>query len=424
MKPDTIINLDPSKVLAEDNIRYSLLGHRVDALAESIVAQGGVKSPVEVVKLSPPNNGYTHQLLTGFYRHAAVEKLNKESKAGLPLPAIVRDGVEGVERLKRQASENLDRENLSPMDIAHTIKRLLDAEVSKGDIRKMFQRPGGRKGVQMQPASNSFVNMHLSFLELPKAIQTKIHDGRIGTSAAYELTRVPAEAREGVLEKAETARLRAIDREEKEEAREAKGAEKEGAQQAKLDAAKAALDTADAEMAEATAKRDAAMQAEKDARRTPENYLDLPDADKKAIAEKVGAAKAEVKAAVKVLKDATNKQGKAAQAYRKLTDSPAEEVEPVAKPVREGKAGKQKGAAVGPQDVRKAAKEAGVSTAKPVQLTASECREAAAELAKSRFPKVKAIGAIISKMLAGELTPKSAETDLTVLTGERKTHKA
>lgn len=426
MKAETITNLDPSKVLAEDNIRFGLLPYRVDAMAESIIARGGVQVPIEVEKLKTPVNGFTHRVTAGFIRHAATLKLNADQKAGLQIPAIVREPADALDRLMRQASENLDRENLSPMDVAVAVRKLLDAGVSRADVRGIFKRAGGRKGTQMQPASNSFVNMHLSFLDLPKSIQTKIHDGRIGTAAAYELTKVPADQRDAVLEKAEQARLKALDREEAAETKLAKSEETAGAREAKVAAAEKAVADAQAAFDAATAKRDAAQLAEKDARKTPPNYLDLPDADKKAIAEKIGVAKVETKTAVKELTAATNALSKATIAHRKVTGAEeATEAKPeTAAPARVGKAGKTKGAAVGPKDVKQAAKEAGVEGAKPVALSANDCRTAAAELSKSRFPKVKAIGTILAKMLSGEITPKSAETDLTVLTGERKTHKA
>lgn len=426
MKAESIVNLDPSKVLAEDNIRFGLLAHRVEAMADSIVARGGIQSPIEVEKLKTSENGYTHKLTAGFIRHAAALKLNTEQKAGLQIPAIVREPADALDRLMRQASENLDRENLSPMDVAVAMRKMLDAGVSKSDVRTLFKRPGGRKGTQMQPASNSFLNMHLAFLELPKSIQTKIHDGRIGTAAAYELTKVPADQRDAVLERAEQTRLKALDREEAAETKLAKSEEKEGEAAAKIAAAEKAVADAQATFEAAQAKRDVAQEAEKAARKTPPNYLDLPDADKKAIAEKIGVAKVETKTAVKELTAATNALSKATQAQRKVTGAEVSEPEAKAKatPTRVGKAGKTKGAAVGPKDVKQAAKEAGVEGAKPVALSASDCRAAAAELAKSRFPKVKAIGTILVKMLSGEIAPKTAETDLTVLTGERKTHKA
>lgn len=80
--------------------------------------------------------------------------------------------------------------NRSPIDEALEIRRLIQQGVSKMEIRKMFARPGGRKGFKSMPVSNSFINMRLSFLDLPKAIQEKIHDGRLGVAAAYELTKV------------------------------------------------------------------------------------------------------------------------------------------------------------------------------------------------------------------------------------------
>src|SRR3990167_6885181 len=360
---EKIVNLDPAAILADGNIRFGLLPHRIDSMAESIIERGGIMQPVEVVKLDKPSNGHTHRLRVGFYRHAGALKLNTEQKAGVFVPAIVREDSDDKDRIAHQLTENNERENMSPMDVATAIERMQAAGYDKVAIRAAFKRPGGRKGLKLQPASPSFINIHLSFLTLPKSVQTKIHDGRVGVATAMQLVKVPAEQREAILAKAEETRLKAIDREEREE--------------------------------------------------------------KKAYAEAIGAAKTDVRAADKALGDATRAQDKARRALEVVQGKPKAET-----PADEPKATKAKPKApakapkVSPADVQKAAKEAGVQTAKPAPLTIADARKAAAELAASKFPKVKAIGSVIAKLLSGELTPKMAETDLTVLTGERGTKKA
>lgn len=441
MAAEKLVHLDPAKVLAEDNIRYQLLPHRVSAMADSILARGGVQTPVEVAKLDPVVNGFTHKLTAGFYRHAAALKLNTESAAGLTLPAIVRQPASEEDRVLRQVSENRDRENLSPMDEAVAIKKLLDMGVSKTQVCALFARPGGQKGTELKPASNAHVNMMLSFLELPKAIQTKIHDGRVGVKAGYELTKVPAEQRDEILAKAEANRLKEVAREEKADQQEATAAEREAAKTAKLDAAKAAHEAALTERQDAETARTAAVEARKLAAKIGPfeeqfgaGFAEWTAEQKEKFSGGITTAKAAEREADKRLGAAIKGLDKAQRAYRALTDAPKAEAEGAPLPgdpepvkakakTRTGQAGKVSKAAVGQDDVRKAAAEAGVA-GKHVALNATQARAAAADLAKSKFAKVKAIGQVFAKLLSGELAPKSAETDLSVITGERAVKKA
>lgn len=434
MTTEQITYLDPTKVQAEGNIRYQLSPFRIDSLMESIIEQGGVKQPVEVQRLPKPMNGFTHSLTTGFYRHAAVLKLNADKGAGLTLPAIERTPADALARLKSQVSENQDRENLSPMDEAIAVKQMLDAEIPRADIRKAFARPGGKKGITLQPASNSHINMVVSFLSLPKAVQQKIHDGRLGTKAAYELTKVPKEQQAEILTKAEEARLRAIDNEEKADARldkaeqtEAEKAAEAAAKVEKLAAAEqAVLDTEQATK-DADAANKTALAAEKLAKAVGpkekefgKSFGEWDETQKKAFAEGVSAAKANTRGAAKVCSQAAKDHDKAKRALLALTGKPAKAplTEDEKKATRGASRSRPKTAPT-QDDIRKAAKEVGVATSKAQALNAAEARDAAGELAKSKLGKVKAIGQIVLKMLSGELTPKQAETDLSIITGEK-----
>jgi len=170
------VYLDPAKVLADDNTRFTLKPSRVQSLKDSILSQGLILEPVEVEELTG-DKAHTHRLTSGFYRHAAALSLNAEEKMGIELPCIVRDHLEGAARTTRQLAENMERENQSPMDRAVAIKKLLDQEVPRVEIRKIFSVTGGRKGNQTSPMSNAMLNIYLNMLELPKTIQGKIHGG-------------------------------------------------------------------------------------------------------------------------------------------------------------------------------------------------------------------------------------------------------
>ena len=186
-----LLHLKPEQIVADSNIRFGLKQSRIDSLAADIAEKGGVIVPVEV---EPIKNG-TYSLTSGNYRHAAVTRLNRDG-AGLTIPAIIVQSA-GIERLRRQLSENTERENMSPMDEAVAITQLLGEGLTRMEIREIFTRPGLK-----EPATNSFLNMRMSFLNFPKKIQNMIHSGELGVKAAYFLTREPEDKWEPILARA------------------------------------------------------------------------------------------------------------------------------------------------------------------------------------------------------------------------------
>lgn len=410
---DRILHLKPEEILADDNIRFSLREGDVVLMMESIVDRGGVQEPISV----EPNtgDGPKYRLLKGFIRHAAVSKLNKEDGAGLTLPAIVRSTSSGVDRLKTQIAENVARSAMTPMDVAMSMRRLLDAGVSKIEIRKMFARPGvGRPssiagqetgGGRVRPIANSLINIHLNMLDLPPDIQEKIHLGLISTWAAYELGKVPAERRAAVLARAENEMASREKEEEKDEERflkaeqaDAKEAEKAAKLAEELEAAKAFVPVMEAKVAEVmTALR--AVQAE---------TYDPADAKAKAAyMEKLGAAETDVKAAQKLKKDAANKVSKLMGNATK-----AEELKEKLRAAREGTPAP---AQVGPADIKAAADaDAAAQGGEPAQkkLSASEIRTALVDIETSKNSLVVGVCRILRQCFDGGPSPKMAMEDL------------
>lgn len=390
MQEDQIVQLDPKDVLADDNSRFSLKPIRIDGLAANILETGGVLSPVEVEAIEPaPKKGPKFRLTAGFYRHAAVEMLNTRDKAELTLPAIIRAPVDGLERLRHQVTENVEREDMSPMDTAVAIKRLIDAGVSKPDVRKTFSRPGINKGAKkngtaLQPMSNAMLNIYLNFLNLPKGIQEKIHTGAVGVAAAYELGKVPADKRQAVLDRAEADRAAELAREERDEEKFLSTQKKAEEAKTKVEEILAVVEetkTSIVEHQKMVADKTAALRAVQ-----AEEYDPADSAGKSAYMEKLKAAEADLKAAQKLSKDVQNKLAKALEQRNKaqeLAKEKAAEAEGAKSPTRDGKAGKGKGGAVSPKEIQKAAVKEGASTGY-TPLTLSEIRDAVKELASGK----------------------------------------
>src|SRR5580698_4841532 len=254
-----ILQLDPNTILADDNTRFNLKDSRIQTLAESILAQNGVIEPIEVEPLAEENaNGFKYRLTVGFYRHAAVKFLNTTQAAGLTIPTLIHVNPNPAARLQRQLAENIERENQSPMDCAVAIKRLMDIGMSRMEIRQVFSRPSSRKNAKgkPEPASNAWVNMMLSFLDLPKSAQDKIHNGILGVAAAYQLTKVPKERQTEIIARAEEERQKELEREEREEEKFLTNEKKLQEETAKVEEAKANLQAAEVKNAETSEKLD------------------------------------------------------------------------------------------------------------------------------------------------------------------------
>ena len=113
-----------------------------------------------------------------------------------------REAKEEVVKIEKARFDRLLRPSL--IDQARMMKAYLDAGYTKKDVGKKFSRPGGRKGMKVQPASNSIINITLSFLDFPKPIKEKIHDGSLGLNAAKKLRESPPKGWQAILERAET----------------------------------------------------------------------------------------------------------------------------------------------------------------------------------------------------------------------------
>lgn len=416
--------LDPTTILVDDNVRYGLKRHAIDSLKADILEHNGVHTPGEVEPLETPENGKKYRLTVGAYRHTAVTELNTHDKAGLLFPAIVRSAGSPVDRLRRQLSENLERESMSPLDMAIAIKKLLDAGVSKSDVRTIFARPrpGVKDKMELQPASNSWVNMTLSFLELPKAIQEKIHLGIVGVGAAYELTKVSPERQVAVLERVEAEQERERKREEGDES-------KFIAAQKKLDDAK---DKAAAEEMLLLTNKDALKIAEDDlkakVKAAADAYVavqslpkDTAAEEKKAAEEQYVAAETDVKA-VKNLIEA--KKRVITKMETKVTGvvSQADQLKQKLENARAAKgktAGKKKAGkgGVSAREVKKAAKEEGDGNHVP--LTILEIRQVVAKMAASRYPTVKKVGRVLTSCFDGIPSDNEAIDEIAIFVGDK-----
>jgi ParB family chromosome partitioning protein len=144
-------------------------------LARSI-GQHGVLQPVVVRQA-----GDRFELVMGERRFRASQLAGRKT-----LPAVILD-VAPADRLELAIVENVQRQDLNPMELAHGYQALSDAGHTQEEI--------GRK-VSMDRSS---VANHLRLLDLSRTIQADVENGRLSMGHAKALLQVSdLEAREGL----------------------------------------------------------------------------------------------------------------------------------------------------------------------------------------------------------------------------------
>jgi hypothetical protein len=302
------------------------------------------------------------------------------------------------------------------MDIAVSIKRLLDEGMDKIAIRTLYARPKTtkEKGTP-QPASNAWINIVHSFLDFPTHIQEAIHNGTLGYDAAYKLSTMPEDKWSVILEKAQADLTAMTIREEKDEekfiaatkkeealAAEAKAEEEKLAKvQATVDEAKAAHDEAVRLATEAQAKVAAAKSAKE---RKELVTVATP------ILKATGGTLLKLEACTKdltKLQEAHNKR-EAARIDREAKAAQAQEAR--------NKKGK---ATISRAHVEKAAVATG-AVDKSAALTLAQVRTLFADLALAGSPeKVRAIANAVTETIMGRMTEKKLFVVLKTATGSK-----
>jgi hypothetical protein len=302
-------------------------------------------------------------------------------------------------------------------------------------VREVFKRPAGTKGGGVRAASNAWLNMVLGLLELPKAIQNRVHNNDIGLAAAYKLMKAPADKRIAILERAEAEAETVRETEEKEEkkfeALESKIQEataKETEAVTKLDHEGIELDLAEKSVIE---KQEAAQVAYKKEQEAFAAVTRAKNADAKKKAQEVVKKAGEARRAAET--DAKAAEGRRAAAQRaiekaheskekfsktaaelkeKLEQARAAAVSPKVKAAPKGK--------VSPGAIAKAAKAEGVEAGRK-RLTGAEMRKCIEDLALiTSYPKVAAIGVAIKECFDSATTDGQMVKKLAAIVGETK----
>jgi ParB family chromosome partitioning protein len=141
--------------------RFNIDSEELSELAESI-KENGLLQPVLVDK----NNNGKYILLAGHRRVAAFKKLGKSA---IPAVEYNQDNKEDSEKLLTLALlENIQRVNLSPIEVAMSFKQALDSKIF--DSAESFSKKIGK--------SKSYISKMLSLLKLNENIINDLINNR------------------------------------------------------------------------------------------------------------------------------------------------------------------------------------------------------------------------------------------------------
>lgn len=155
-----VSQLDPNP----DQPRRTFDAQSLQALSDSI-RQAGVLQPLLVVE-----NGARYRIVAGERRYRAARMAGLQS-----VPCVVRDLSE-QERMEAALIENLQREDLNPIDEAAGIRSLMD---ECGYTQELAAKRVGR--------SRSAVANLLRLLQLPESIQEMVKAGELSAGHARVL---------------------------------------------------------------------------------------------------------------------------------------------------------------------------------------------------------------------------------------------
>jgi ParB family chromosome partitioning protein len=163
----------PVKALipSQSNVRHKVTG--LDELVQSIKSSGIVQ-PLVVV---PNGKEGQYEVVAGNRRLAAAKEAGLDT-----VPVVIRLDLSESGRLELQLIENLQREDLSPIEEAESYQRLLD--VTKLSQRELAPRIGRSQGL---------ISKRLSLLRLPESLRKKIESGSLTLANAEEIARLSDE---------------------------------------------------------------------------------------------------------------------------------------------------------------------------------------------------------------------------------------
>ncbi|VTS00405.1 chromosome partitioning protein : ParB-like partition protein OS=Singulisphaera acidiphila (strain ATCC BAA-1392 / DSM 18658 / VKM B-2454 / MOB10) GN=Sinac_7661 PE=4 SV=1: ParBc [Gemmata massiliana] len=164
--PLAVLTPDPTQP------RKSVSDDKVDDLAKSILARG----QLQPLRVKPADADGKHVIISGHRRFNALHAIGATTAECI----VVDDPHDAAAILAAQMTENLHRENLSPIEEAEGYFRYLD-------VRQITAARAAEE-LQVFPAR---ISRALALLALPEELRTAVHTGHVPKETAYHLSRLP-----------------------------------------------------------------------------------------------------------------------------------------------------------------------------------------------------------------------------------------
>lgn len=160
-----------------ENVRTHYDPAKLKELAASIL-ENGVLQPLRVV---PAEGGRGYVVVAGNRRLRALRSLEEQGHVLANVPVMVSTATDDIGVRIDALVENLQREDLNPIDEARGYLHLVELGVSQ----KMLAARIGR--------SPGHVSKRLAMLSLPAHVLTAVEKGWLGLELAYKLAQLPAD---------------------------------------------------------------------------------------------------------------------------------------------------------------------------------------------------------------------------------------
>jgi len=163
-----IVDLPISKIIPNKNQpRQSFNEESLNELAESI-RTFGVIQPIIV---RSTGKGDMYEIISGERRYKAAKKLNLNS-----IPGIINQGVDDISSLEMALIENIQRDDLTPIELSHTFKQLIEEfKLTHDELSKRIGK------------SRTAITNFLRLLMLPLDVQKLMADGKLSAGHARAL---------------------------------------------------------------------------------------------------------------------------------------------------------------------------------------------------------------------------------------------
>lgn len=169
---------------SNNNVRGFMDEGNIIDLMNSI-AQVGLLTPLIVQELGDVEGGFV--VVAGHRRLEALTRLHSDDWL---VPVLVRNDFDDRAVTQVMLIENLQREDLSPLDEAKAFKSLLESGLNQTEIADKIGR------------SQSFVSQRLNLLTLPDDVQSLLSDKVIKLSDAVQMIGISEESLKPLVKKA------------------------------------------------------------------------------------------------------------------------------------------------------------------------------------------------------------------------------